>query len=87
MVIKGKQTKCVSCEYYGRIVFNNGIQKVWCTNFKTEIGEFVSECSGYSSFMEDEPYSMVKAAWVIEVDKRGQVAGFKPPKKKGWHES
>lgn len=77
-----KHKLCASCSFCMRIVLVGGRESVTCQwGQSRRITEPVESCTGYDYRYACPPGDMTRVAWVLDVNKKGQVIGFRPPEK------
>lgn len=78
------ESLCDTCTHGQRTDAADGEIARWCHNIypTVRVPRVVSECSGYDFRYSDIPHSMKEVAWVIDVNKKAQFVGFRPPKPK-----
>ncbi len=79
--VKSHQPLCRSCTHSVLVSTNTGISYAYCNRLDTKLASLPTECSGWESFLDSEPYDMAKRAWVMETKGR-IIVGFRPPKKR-----
>jgi hypothetical protein len=77
---EGRVSLCDTCKYGQRTVTDKGEFR-YCSQISQYIRALVSECSDYVAKNAPDEWDFRKIAWIIEVNKRGEPLGFRPPKK------
>lgn len=78
------ESLCDICNHGQRTDDISGESSRWCHNIypTVRVPAVVLECSAYDFRYGDIPHAMKEVAWVIDVNKKAEFVGFRPPKKK-----